>query len=183
MEGDQSQLLFLIADYLTRSTPCSNAAAALQAELVEHRLLGSTAEPLVVNGALRPATYDDVRRRFPDVRPDLLRELAQRARPRSARLVCGEPFQRRSATSGFVAVRLAHGAAAVRGAATALPALAADFSFVSPSLPCSGSCSSSRAPSDSAIAPHGLLLACWARARARASLRIAPRDGAAAAAS
>lgn len=80
MEGDQSQLLFLIADYLTRSTPCSNAAAALQAELVEHRLLGSTAEPLVVNGALRPATYDDVRRRFPDVRPDLLRELAQRAR-------------------------------------------------------------------------------------------------------
>lgn len=69
----------------------------------------------------------------------------------------------------------------------ALPALAADFPITSASPPCSGSSScsvrelcSEREPADSVIALHGFTLPCLAwRARARASLRIAPRGGAA----
>ena len=57
----QEELLFLVADFLDRSTACSGAAALLKRELEQHGLLGRRTD---YTGSHTPATFDSTKRKF-----------------------------------------------------------------------------------------------------------------------
>ncbi|KAL4096292.1 hypothetical protein PRIC1_009653 [Phytophthora ramorum] len=73
---DESEVYFLIADFLKRRSTCQKAADTLIQELAEHQLLRSG-----VDWAGRPhtATYEDYRRRHRDISSGHLVELLQGA--------------------------------------------------------------------------------------------------------
>eukprot|EP00939_MAST-03C_sp_MAST-3C-sp1_P000195 g195.t1 len=71
-EETSSELYFLIADFLTRYSPCSRAAQALREEVREHKLLPQTT---MFSGSVRSATYEDMRMNFPTLPSDYLLRL------------------------------------------------------------------------------------------------------------
>ncbi|RMX68817.1 hypothetical protein DD238_004255 [Peronospora effusa] len=73
---DESEVYFLIADFLTRHSVCHKAANALIQELAEHQLLKSSVD---WTGTSRTATYEDYRLRHRDLSSSHLVELLQEA--------------------------------------------------------------------------------------------------------
>ena len=70
------ELYFLIANFLDRASPCSNAAKALREDLSRHQLLGTAVD---WTGATRSANFEDWRRRYFKLPDDqLVRLLNQR---------------------------------------------------------------------------------------------------------
>ena len=63
------ELLFLVADFLDRATPCHASAAALKRELVQHRLLPTTVD---WRGHERTATLGEMRRKTARLGPTFL---------------------------------------------------------------------------------------------------------------
>ncbi|CAI5738449.1 unnamed protein product [Peronospora farinosa] len=71
---DESEVYFLIADFLTRHSVCPKAANALIQELAEHQLLKSSVD---WTGTSRTATYEDYRLRHRDLSSSHIVELLQ----------------------------------------------------------------------------------------------------------
>eukprot|EP00953_Heterococcus_sp_UTEX-ZZ885_P008800 5235-Heterococcus_DN1.PRE.1 len=71
-EESDSLILFLIADFLARSSSCQRAAQVLTEELEQQHLLG---EAYDWQGKQRSASLQDLRRRFSSVPADQLRKL------------------------------------------------------------------------------------------------------------
>ncbi|KAL3673918.1 hypothetical protein V7S43_001605 [Phytophthora oleae] len=73
---DESEVYFLIADFLKRRSACSKAADVLIQELAEHQLLKSGVD---WTGRSRTATYEDYRQRHRDISSGHLMQLLQGA--------------------------------------------------------------------------------------------------------
>lgn len=73
---DESEVFFLIADFLKRRSTCQKAADTLIQELAEHQLLQSGVD---WQGRPRTATYEDYRLRHRDIAPTHLVELLKGA--------------------------------------------------------------------------------------------------------
>ncbi|KAG1699672.1 hypothetical protein DVH05_012567 [Phytophthora capsici] len=73
---DESEVYFLIADFLKRRSACSKAADVLIQELAEHQLLKSGVDWA---GRPRTATYEDYRQRHRDISSGHLLQLLQGA--------------------------------------------------------------------------------------------------------
>ena len=72
MEKDDettSELYFMIADFLTRYSPCQKAAKMLQEELETHKLLP---HGVSIDGTMKNSTFDDMSRKFQTSPPDQL---------------------------------------------------------------------------------------------------------------
>ena len=64
-----SELYFLIADFLTRYSPCQKAAKMLQEELETYKLLS---RGVSVDGTIKNSSFDDVSRKFQTLPSDQL---------------------------------------------------------------------------------------------------------------
>ncbi|KAF4322834.1 hypothetical protein BBO99_00003812 [Phytophthora kernoviae] len=73
---DESEVFFLIADFLKRRSTCQKAADTLIAELAEHQLLKNAVD---WQGKRKIATYEDYRLRHRDLAPGHLMELLKGA--------------------------------------------------------------------------------------------------------
>jgi hypothetical protein len=68
-ESTTSELYFLIADFLTRYSPCQKTARLLQEELETHKLLP---QGVSVDGTVLTSSFSNVRRKFQTLPPDQL---------------------------------------------------------------------------------------------------------------